>query len=524
MHRNFLRGTREGLSVALQTEGPVGEGHAPKPDMNAARQSDEVIVPKKQANKGKGLSEEFVEERTSIKRNTLQPVTVRTQGRGAVSFGLEGVRQAAMRSKKTVFTALLHHVTRDLLYDSFMKLQKHAAVGVDGITWHEYRTDVEQRLFYLHDRLHRGSYRAMPSKRAFITKADGGKRPLGIAALEDKIVQMAVKSVLNQIYEVDFKGFSYGFRPGKKAHDALDALYVGICRKKINWILDADIRKYFDSIDHEWLLRFMEHRIRDKRILRLVRMWIKSGVIVDNEWKETEQGSPQGAVISPLLANVFLHYVLDDWVACWRRNQAKGDMLFIRYADDFVLGFEYQHEAEAFRDALSRRLRHFGLSLHPDKTKLIEFGRNALANRKKCGAGKPETFNFLGFTHICSRFRSGSFEIRRISIKERFRSKLKEIRKQIVRQRHEDSSEQGRWIRSVILGYRNYFAVYRNMGRVKRFRNEILRAWFWGLRRRSQKGMKMSWSSFREIFIRWMPTIAVMHPWPWLRFDAKHSR
>jgi group II intron reverse transcriptase/maturase len=317
-----------------------------------------------------------------------------------VSFGLEGVRQAAMRSKDTRFTALLHHVTYDLLYASFMRLKKRAAVGIDEVTWHEYQNGVEKRLFDLVDRVHRGSYRAMPSRRAYISKPDGDKRPLGIAALEDKIVQMAVKTILNQIYEVDFKGFSYGFRPGKSAHDALDALYVGICRKKIQWLLDADIRKYFDSINHECMLRFLEHRIGDKRILRLIRKWLKAGVVEGDEWREVEHGSPQGAVISPLLANIFLHYVLDDWVDWWRHKYAKGEMIIVRYADDFVLGFQYRFEADEFLKALKTRLKQFNLSLHPEKTRLIEFGRFAATARKRRGEGKPETFDFLGFTHI----------------------------------------------------------------------------------------------------------------------------
>ena len=492
--------------------------------MYADRKSDEVIVLKKQTNKGKRLSEEFVEERTSTNGNTPKGATVRTLSRGAVSFGLEGVRQAAMRSKDTRFTALLHHVTYDLLYASFMRLKKRAAVGIDEVTWHEYQNGVEKRLFDLMNRVHRGSYRAMPSRRAYISKSDGDKRPLGIAALEDKIVQMAVKTILNQIYEVDFKGFSYGFRPGKSAHDALDALYVGICRKKIQWLLDADIRKYFDSIDHEYMLRFLEHRIGDKRILRLIRKWLKAGVVEGDEWREVEHGSPQGAVISPLLANIFLHYVLDDWVDWWRHKYAKGEMIIVRYADDFVLGFQYRFEADEFLKALKTRLKQFNLSLHPEKTRLIEFGRFAATARKRRGEGKPETFDFLGFTHICGTFKKGGFEIRRISIKKRFTAKVKALRKAIKARRHDDVDDQGRWIRSVILGYRNYFAVPRNMGTVKRFRNEMLRAWYWALRRRSQKGGRMPWKTFRNIFIRWMPKTTMLHPWPWIRFDAKYSR
>ena len=458
------------------------------------------------------------------KRNANQSTMVRTQSRGAVSLGLEGVRLAAMRSKETEFTALLHHVTYDLLYSSFKRLRKSAAVGIDGKTWAEYNSKIEKNIDDLLTRLHRGSYRAMPSLRTFIPKPDGGQRPLGIASLEDKIVQKAVKTVLNQIYEVDFKKFSYGFRTDKKAHDALDALYVGITNKKISWVLDADIQKYFDSINHDWMMEFLRHRIKDKRILRLVHAWLKAGVIEATEWKETEEGSPQGAVISPLLANIFLHYVLDDWVDWWRRTRAKGDVIFVRYADDFVLGFQYRFEAEAFLEALKIRLGQFSLTLHPTKTRLIEFGRFAASNRKGRGEGKPETFDFLGFTHFCSRFRKGGFAIRRITINKRFRAKLKQVRRKMWDKMHEEIADQGRWLRSVILGYQNYQSVPGNLRTLIRFRGEILRAWIWTLRRRSQKGRKLTWAAFRRIYRRWIPFMKEVHPWPWVRFNAIYLR
>jgi len=318
-----------------------------------------------------------MEGRRPIKENIEQATAPRTQSRISELSDLLGVRQAARKDKWTQFTALLHHVTINLLRDSYYALKRDAAPGVDGMRWEEYETGLEEKLADLHGRIHRGTYRAQPSKRAYIPKADGRRRPLGIAALEDKIVQQAVVTVLNQIYEEDFLGFSYGFRPGRSQHAALDALWVGIMRKKVNWILDADVRGFFDNLSHEWMVKFIEHRIADRRILRLIQKWLRAGVSEEGKWSKTEVGTPQGAVASPLLANIYLHYVFDLWVRHWRKHRAAGDLIVVRYADDIVMGFENRDEAERFLQEWKDRLQKFGLELHPDKTRLIAFGRSA---------------------------------------------------------------------------------------------------------------------------------------------------
>lgn len=494
------------------------------PDTYGIRKSDGNIVPKKQANKERVCSAEPVEGRTPTERNTGRTPTVRTQRRGAVSSGLAGVRQAAQRNRKERFTALLHHVNMELLRESYFNLKHDAAAGVDGVSWAEYGVRLEERLPDLHSRIHRGSYRAQPSKRGYISKSDGGQRLLGIAALEDKIVQRALVEVLNQIYEVDFLGFSYGFRPGRKAHDALDALSVALTRGKVNWVLDADMRNYFDTIDHEWLERFIEHRIADRRVLRLIRKWLRAGVLEDGQHTRTETGSPQGAVISPLLANIFLHYVLDTWTHWWRRTQAKGELIVVRYADDVVFGFQYRWEAEKFKVLLRQRLAQFGLKLHPEKTRLVEFGRFAAKNRKEKGEGAPETFDFLGFTHTCAMSRKGNFIVLRKTIRKRLAAKCRDVRRQIRQRMHDPVPEVGRWLRSVIIGYQNYFAVLGNMDAVHAFRDEVSKAWKHSLCRRSQKGKGLNWERFSRIRSHWIPKVQVQHPLPWERFDAKYSR
>ena len=366
--------------------------------MNGDGESYSGIVPTKQPNKGDGSPAEVVEGRPQTKENTQQPNLGRTPSRESRPSGLERVREAARKDRKLKFTALLHHVSIDLLRNSYYSLKKQAAPGVDGVTWEDYGENLEARLADLHGRIHRGAYRAQPSRRVWIPKADGRQRPLGVAALEDKIVQYAVGTVLNQIWEEDFLGFSYGFRPGLGQQDALDALWVGIVRKKVNWILDLDIRSFFDKLQHSWLVQFVEHRIGDRRVVRLIQKWLKAGVMEQGQWSETKEGSPQGAVISPVLANLYLHYVLDLWVEAWRKKQARGDVIIVRYADDAVLGFERREDAGQFLGQLRERLAKFGLELHPEKTRLIEFGRFAAEHRKKRGEGKPETFNFLGFS------------------------------------------------------------------------------------------------------------------------------
>ena len=392
------------------------------------------------------------------------------------------------------------------------------------MTWKDYETELDKRLDDLHSRVHRGTYRAQPSKRAYIEKEDGRVRPLGIAALEDKIVQHAVGRVLNEIYEEDFKGFSYGFRPGRSQHDALDALWVGIMRKKVSWVLDADIRDFFGSISHEWMVKFIKHRIADRRIVRLIRKWLRAGVSEDGEWSKTEVGTPQGSVISPMLANVYLHYVFDLWAQQWRKRRATGDMIVVRYADDIVLGFQNRGDAERFLQDWRERLRKFGLELHPDKTRLMEFGRYAVANRKQRGEGKPETFNFLGFTHICGQTKkTGKFIVLRKTIRKRLLAKLKELKEELRKRWHQPVDELGRWLRSVVQGYFNYHAVPGNLASLKSFRLEVSKRWLRALRRRSQKS-RMSWAKLAALVECWLPFPKILHPYPNLRFDAKHLR
>ena len=392
------------------------------------------------------------------------------------------------------------------------------------MTWEQYGEEVEERLQDLHDRIHRGAYRAQPSRRTYIPKADGRQRPLGIAALEDKIVQQAVVTVLNQIYEEDFLGFSYGFRPGRSQHDALDALTVGLRRKKVSWVLDPDVRGFFDNVSHEWLVKFVEHRVADRRIIRLIQKWLQAGVSEEGEWMETKVGTPQGAVVSPLLANIYLHYVFDLWVNQWRRKWAQGDMIVVRYADDAVLGFEHRRNAEAFLEQLRERMRKFGLELHPEKTRLIEFGRFAEDRRKRRGEGKPETFDFLGFTHICGKTRKGQwFTVRRQTVKKRLRSKLQAVRQELRKRWHERIAETGDWLRSVVQGYFNYHAVPGNFVALQVFRREIARAWLEVLRHRSQRH-RLPWERYRSILDRYLPLPRILHPEPGVRFDARHSR
>src|SRR5688572_1748138 len=492
--------------------------------MHASGESDEQVVPAKRRNNEEESSAEGVEGSCSTKGNTEEAHTHRTQSRERVSQGLGSVREAAGRDKKQRFTALLHHVTVDLLRNSYNSLKRQAAPGVDGVTWQQYEEGVEERLRDLHDRVHRGAYRAQPSRRTYIPKADGRQRPLGIAALEDKIVQQAVVTVLNEIYEEHFLGFSYGFRPGRKQHDALDALAVGLRRKKVNWILDLDVRGFFDNVSHEWLEKFVEHRIADQRILRLIQKWLKAGVSEEGEWKETKMGTPQGAVVSPLLANIYLHYVFDLWVNQWRRKWAQGDMIVVRYADDAVLGFEHRKDADAFLEQLRERMRKFGLELHPEKTRLIEFGRFAEDNRKRRGEGKPETFDFLGFTHICGKTRKGGwFTVRRQTVTKRLRSKLQAVRQELRKRWHEPIAGTGDWLRSVVQGYFNYHAVPGNFAALQTFRREVARSWLEALRRRSQRH-RLPWERFRSILDRYLPLPRILHPEPGVRFDAMHPR
>jgi group II intron reverse transcriptase/maturase len=463
---------------------------------------------------------EVVEERGPAKGNTASATHPgRSAGHGAPS-GLERVREVARRDKEARFTALLHHVSVDRLRAAYRAIRPQAAPGVDGVTWEAYGQDLEANLRDLHRRLHAGSYRARPSRRSYIPKADGRLRPLGIATVEDKILQRAVVEVLNAVYETDFRGFSYGFRPGRDPHQALDALTVGIWRKKVNWVLDADIRDFFTSLDHSWLERFLEHRIADKRVLRLIRKWLSAGVIEDGNWSQTTEGAPQGASVSPLLANVYLHYVFDQWAEWWRRRHAHGEMIIVRWADDFIVGFEHQADAQRFLAELRERFAKFGLELHPDKTRLIEFGRFAATNRQARGLGKPETFDFLGFTHICARMRDGRFWVRRITISKRIRAKLRAVKDQLKRRRHQPIPEQGRWLASVVRGHRAYYAVPGNRVAVAAFRTQVTRLWHKALERRSQR-TRINWARMNRLATRWLPPARVVHPFPDVRFRVR---
>jgi group II intron reverse transcriptase/maturase len=416
----------------------------------------------------------------------------------------------------------MHHITVDMLMRSYRELNPKAAVGVDHVTWQDYGKGLKERIEDLHERVRSGRYRAQPSRRIYIPKADGKRRPIGIAALEDKIVQHAAVTVLNAIYEVDFEGFSYGFRPGRSQHQALDALHVALSERKVSWVLDADIRGFFDNLNHEWLKRFVEHRVADPGMLRLIAKWLKAGVSEDGEWSAVEVGTPQGAVISPLLANIYLHYSLDLWVNHWRKTQARGEVYFIRYADDFVAGFQYRDDAVKFQDALKQRLAKFDLEIHPDKTRLIEFGRFAEENRKRRGEGKPETFDFLGFTHICSRTRkNGRFQVKRKTIDKKLRSKIKEIRQILKRRRHQSVAVLGAWLASVTRGWYQYYAVPTNYDSLESFRWEIAKAWYDALRRRSQKARRLRWDKMKELVDRWLPQPRILHPWPYQRFNER---
>jgi group II intron reverse transcriptase/maturase len=466
---------------------------------------------------------ESEEGRPLIKENTHQLSTHSTQSEARVSQGLAGVRKAARERKEMKFTALLHHLTVDLLRDSFYALKRKAAPGVDGVTWREYEAGLEDRLADLHSRVHRGAYRAQPSRRVYIPKPDGRQRPLGIAALEDKVVQQAVVTILNQIYEENFRGFSYGFRPGRSQHQALDALYVGITRKKVNWVLDCDIRSFFDNLSHDWLLRFVQHRVADRRVLRLIQKWLKAGVVEEGQWKDTEMGSPQGSVASPLLANIYLHYVFDLWVDAWRRKYAQGDVIVVRYADDNVLGFQHRTDADRFLEALRERLRKFGLELHPEKTRRIEFGRFAEQNRRRRVEGKPETFDFLGFTHISGRDRNGDFAVKRKTVGKRMRAKLLELKQRLGNRAHEPIALTGKWLQSIVQGYFNYHAVPGNTDSLHAFRNRLVRLWRTMLIHRSQRH-RLSWARMQRLADRWLPQPRVLHPYPRVRFDAMHPR
>jgi RNA-directed DNA polymerase len=500
--------------------GREGKASGREPEMNGRRESDSRVVPAKLANNAGRPAAESVEGRRLDEGNTDRQNALRTQGReGRASSALDRVRRVAKQDRDARFTALLHHVGVDRLRAAYRALSPTAAAGVDEVTWESYGQDLEANLQGLHERVQRGAYRAKPSRRVYISKADGRLRPLGIAALEDKIVQRAVVEVLNAIYEADFLGFSYGFRPGRGPHDALDALVVGIERKKVNWVLDADIRDFFTGLDHSWLAKFLEHRIADKRVLRLIQKWLRAGVVEDGVWWASEEGSPQGATVSPLLANVYLHYVFDLWAEQWRRRHARGDVVIARYADDIIVGFQHRSDAERFQRDLAQRLATFCLGLNAEKTRLIRCGRFAAQQRKERGLGRPETFEFLGFTHYCATTKDGRFALRRRTITKRMAAKLREVRALLMQRRHWPIEVQGRWLASVMRGHLAYYAVPGNIHQVAAFRDQLVRHWHGALRRRGQRH-RLTWQRIRRHADRWIPPARITHPWPDQRFDA----
>lgn len=487
--------------------------------MNGQWKSDSPVVAEKPANRARASAAESVEQRGLAERNSAKADAPRTQSRTSASSGLSRVREVARKDREAKFTALLHHVDVDALRSAFEGLNKKASAGIDGVTWQQYEGNLEENLRELHARLHRGTYRPKPSRRVYIPKADGRRRPLGIASLEDKIVQRAVVEVLNAIYEVDFLGFSYGFREGRSQHDALDALATAIQRKKVNLVLDADIRGFFDAINHERLMQYVQRRIADKRVLRLIRKWLRAGVMEEGRRTQSAEGTPQGATVSPLLANLYLHYVFDLWAQQWRKTRARGEVIVVRYADDFIVGFQYESDAKRFLTEVRERFLENSLELHPTKTRLIEFGRYAAERRERAGKGKPETFNFLGFTHVCGKTKEGEFLLHRRTMKERLRAKLREVKTELRRRLNDPIPKQGKYLHAVVTGYFGYHAVPTNMRALKTFRTEVEKLWLKTLRRRSQRD-RTSWAHMKARTRRWVPSARIQHPWPTERFDA----
>ena len=489
--------------------------------MDGRGKSDTCGVPKKSSNNAGGPAAEGMEGRQVAKGNSQEQTMLRTQGRDRMQRALLRVRQAATKDKTLRFTALLHHIySTDTLREAYFGLRREAAPGVDGVTWQHYGETLEENLHDLSERLKRGAYRAKPTRRVFIPKSDGRQRPLGVTSLEDKVVQRAAVTVLNAIYDVDFVGFSYGFRPGRNQHNALDALYTGLLTKRVNWVLDADISGFFDAIDRTWLVKFIEHRIGDRRVVRLIQKWLNAGVLEDGKRTFSDKGTVAGGSISPLLANVYLHYVFDLWVHKQRRRGAKGDVIVVRFADDAVMGFEHRGAAQQFLDDLRERLATFGLQLHPDKTRLLEFGPYAIKNRNKAGLGKPETFSFLGFTHICAKKRSnGMFTVLRKTMRTRLQAKLKDVKITLRRRLHDPVPEVGTWLASVVRGHCQYYGVPMNLRALSLFRYRVIWFWWRSLRRRSQK-TKMTWARMQRLIDRFIPPARVCHPYPLRRLGV----
>ena len=491
--------------------------------MHGGKKSDSPIVATKLTNNAASAVAESAEPRGGTKGNAIEQSTPRTQSRISVSLALERIRQAVRQRPKEKLTALYHHMTVDLLHVAYAALRKEAAAGVDGVTWSAYGENLDVNIRNLHQRVHRGAYRAQPSRRRYIPKSDGKLRPLGIASLEDKIVQKAVVDILNVIYEAEFLGFSYGFRPGRGQHDALDALAVGLTKQSVSWVLDADIARFFDTVDHEWLIRFLEHRIGDRRMIHLIAKWLKVGVLEAGRITKVGAGTPQGAVISPLLANIYLHYVFDLWAQRWRQREARSKMMIVRYADDIVVGFQYIADAKCFRADMRARLAQFALALHTEKTRLIEFGKHTAKRRAERGERRPETFNFLGFTHVCAERSDGGFLLCRYTQRERMRVTLHDIHEELKRRWHDPIAEQGQWLRKVMAGYFAYHAVPTNIHALHSFREHVAWLWMRRLRRRSQTSC-MTWARFNRLCNHWLPPARILHPYPQQRFAVRHPR
>jgi len=491
--------------------------------MNDPQKSDLPIRAMKSANKPEGAGAESREQRGGAEGNMGKTHTCRAQDRASVTTGLDRVRERAKARKKEKFTTLLHHVDVELLRRAYFQLKRKAAPGVDAVTWQAYGEQLESNLADLHDRVHRGAYRAPPSRRVYIEKDDGRKRPLGIASLADKVLQRAVVDVLNAVYEADFLGFSYGFRPGRSPHDALDALAYAITRRRVSFILDLDVESFFDKIDHGWMMEFLKHRIADRRVLRLIAKWLKAGVMQEAVLVATDEGTPQGGSASPFLANAYLHYCFDLWAERWRRREAVGQVAIVRFADDVVCGFEHEADAKRFLEQLRERMGKFSLSLHPEKTRLIEFGRFAAERRAARGESKPETFNFLGFTHIAGKSRAGGFQLKRKTRRDRLRRKVNAVRYELKRRMHNSIVQQGTYLGQVVRGFIQYHGVPGNIRRVSAFRNEVVKLWKHVLIRRSQKAT-ITWERMMLLAGHWLPPARILHPWPDRRFLVKHPR
>jgi RNA-directed DNA polymerase len=482
--------------------------------MNESRKSDSDIVPEKSSNKSEKLEAEKMEGRKLIKGNEMQQNTRQTQGWESVHSKLQLVHQRAKEDKKRRFTALMHHIYNiNTLRAAYFCIKRNAAPGVDAETWKSYGENLEENLQDLSEKLKRSAYRAKSVRRVYIPKPDGRQRALGVTALEDKLVQRAAVEVLNTIYEADFLGYSYGFRPGRNQHKALDALYAGIAVSKVNYILDADIRDFFGTINHEWLIKFIEHRIADKRVVRLIQKWLKAGVLEEGKVTYNEMGTPAGGSASPLLANVYLHYVYDLWVQQWRKKRGRGNIISVRFADDTIAGFQYESDAKQFLGELKDRLQKFGLELHPEKTRLIEFGRYAIERRAEREKDKPATFTFLGFTHICGETKDGKFTVHRQTIRKKLHAKVKAVKVELIKRMHAPIHETGKWLKSVVSGHFRYFGVIGNFSAMSVFRYRVYWTWRRVLSRRSQKG-HITWNRMDALIKRWIPSPRIYHEHP----------